>query len=449
MYDGPPLLFGGPPLAQTELFKRTCDAVADRKRRRDEWLAKRRQELKELARATIIDRVLHKRTQQCAAKRSGDPSLAVGRRSQAKDNAECRKEGIILLPHRDPIRSRLPSLSAIPAIAEMKSVSQTGLFDWSELQTGKTTKWYYRGKSYTVEELRARLRKDKKLKEHSLARKKSHKTFQKSMQKLEVNLKESIALQEKGIAAVPQFRLQQTSKTTLKARQASVHEWKASQAALALAEADKMKRRPSIFISSLPEVTNFALPEPVSQEDEMDCEWNNYDVEVNEPHFEMPTIQDFNATPLDKFESVLKGMSMDLLKKLKDHVKAQRPKTGVGADQEKWDTLIKVIGVKHKENNTQGGNNNGQGKPHHSNGSFKQGSHNKQHHQSKPWHNGQHQNQHQHNENQHQNKNKNGSSGHKNKKKNHNGQQHNGHHGSGNQGKERHRKKNKQHAKSH
>ena len=360
--DGPLIVFGGPELPLGEHFNRTSHAVADRKRRREEWLANRRQELRERTRATVIDRVLKKRTQQCAAKRSGDPSLAVGRRLQAKIHAETRKIGVVKLRPADPTRARLPSISGLPVVKELKESLNKGLFNCSELQTGKTTKWLHNGEMLTIEELRVRLAREKKIRESSEARKESRRIFLKTMQEMQSNLRESIALKEKGISATPEFRLLPTSKTTVKARQASVHEWKMSKAALELADNDRKKRRPSVQVTSFPQVSTFALPEIIEdKENEMDIEWGGVDVLVEENTFEMPTIQDFNATPQDKLESTLKGMSLNLLKKLKDHIKAERPKTGVGAEQTKWNALLTAITNKHQNGNKQNGNGNGNG----------------------------------------------------------------------------------------
>ncbi len=325
-YDGPPLLFGGPNLLSNgEFFHRTTEAVASRLRNREEWYVKRRQQLRERTRLTVIDRVLKKRTQLCAAKRSGDPSLAVGRRLQAKAHAEARKSGAVEIGSSPLIRARLPSLSAIPAVSQLKSMSsKDGLFNLSGLQTEQPAKWCHKGKFYTVEGLRVCLNREKKLRENSNKRKESHRTLKKSMEQLESNLKESIALRGKGILATPEFQLLQTQKITRKPRQVSVHEWNINRWAMKLGELDKRKLRPSVQVNSIPQVSNLALPEPKDNaEDGIDMAWDKVDVKTDDENFELPTIQDFNAIAQDNLESTLKSMPLYLLKKLRDHLKAE------------------------------------------------------------------------------------------------------------------------------
>lgn len=363
-YDGPSILFGGHNLLPTgKFFQRTTDAVVSRLRNREEWYAKRRQQLKERTRATVIDRVLKKRTQQCAAKRSGDPSLAVGRRLQAKAHAEARKAGVVEVGAMPLARARLPSVSAIPGVSELRSMSsKEGLINFAELQTDKIPRWYHKGKYYPYEELRVCLNREKQLRQNSENRKESRRNLKKFMEQLQTNLRESVALRAKGITAIPEFQLLQTQKTTLKPRQVSVHEWNLKMWAGRLGKLDADKRRPSVQVNSFPQVSNFAVPDTgANDEDAMDMDWNKVVIEVDDAKFEMPTIQDFNATRQDNLESTLKSMSLILLKNLKDHLKAERPKTGVGADQPKWNALVNAISEKHQSGGKKNGHGSGNG----------------------------------------------------------------------------------------
>jgi hypothetical protein len=350
------------PLPQGEQFKRVTTAAAERKRRREEWLKERREELRERSRAFVIEKALKRQTERCAAKRSGDPTLALGRRFQAKIHADSRKVGVIALRNSDPIRERLPSISAIPAISELKLMPNSGLFNWSELQTEKTAKWFYKGQNYTQEELSKHLGYERKIQENSQTRLKGRKTFQKSMADLQSSLQASVIARQKGIAAsvIPEFRIAPVSNTLSKSRQKSVHEWKMSEEAVRRAELDKAAgRRPSVQIQSLTQLIGFASDDTNDNvDDTMEMEWEKIDIIVDDENFQMPCLEDYNATPVDRLTQSLKGMSLNLLKKLKDHLMAKGKESGIRTEQTKWQALLTAISEAHKNPNKKNNNSN-------------------------------------------------------------------------------------------
>ena len=183
---------GATALTQTDAFQRVAEATAERKRRREGWLKERREKLRERFHHNIIGKALKRQTERCAARRSGDPTLAAGRRLQAKINADVRKAGVVRLVPNAPVRLRMLSAVSMP-IAELRAHKGV-YFDGSEVGNEKSVMWHYKGRQYTQPQLKKVLDYEVKIKTIADAKLKTRKILQKSMDKIQTNLQETVGL---------------------------------------------------------------------------------------------------------------------------------------------------------------------------------------------------------------------------------------------------------------
>jgi hypothetical protein len=347
------------------VFERFLDAQDKRREPREIWLATRREKLRERTRATVFDRALAKQTERCAVRRSGDTTLAVGGRLQAKAHADSRKARVVDLKQKqDPAAKPIYTGLAIPKrIARGRKIPyeyESELSSFPEAKVRKFPAWMYRGKRYDWVPLKKTLATEEKALQVAHERKETtHKGFSKLMKDIQTALQYSSKWHSKGIP-IPDVKFTPATVRTeqIKPRK-SVHLWKIDEEALKLAVRDSLKRRQCVALQSFSEAAKFA-EKVIDDLMEMDAD---IDFGFDDEKFIMPSIQDFNDTPDDKLTETLRPFSLNLLSKLQYHVKTDARNNNTYILFSKWQILdIAIFEAKKrkgaKNNHSQQGNGN-------------------------------------------------------------------------------------------
>jgi hypothetical protein len=267
---------------------------------------------------------------------------------QAKLHADVRKVGAAQLTCNEPVRAQPPLMLEAPGFQATYST-----YPEVYAQTHKLPTWRHNGKFYTVEDLRKQLAQERSLVEAAKVRGGSdQKPLHRAMVEVKAQFEIGTQLRKRGWEVVPNICLVKPSAIVVEPRRRSVRVWQLSEQALEYAQRDAERRRPSVRVNS------FLL-----QGDEMD--WENDTAEVDPDKFEMPSMEDFNATPNDHFTKLLKASPLDLLHKLKGHVTRERSQKRGVAEPEKWQILMDAISQAHQDakscRNQKGKNRNGHG----------------------------------------------------------------------------------------